>query len=138
MTDRLQAVAALRAAAGGSRSARETHVTTENVASFHAAPGAADTVAEALTAMGFTITGKGLLAVSFAGARDLFERWFGVTAGPAGASGATGAPGPAGTPSPAGAPGATAAASLPVPKNLQPYVERVTLAKGVRFFGGGR
>ncbi len=108
-TSRVSAVAALRSESGKSRLEPGAEVTTESVAGYHAAPETVEAVARALSEMGFTVTGKGPLAVSFSGPRELFEGTF-------------------------RAPSADEAAPRAIPERLLPHVERVTLAKEVRFF----
>ncbi len=131
MSELRRAVAALRPApnrgpgggvvSGLERTAPGAHATVDNVDLFHAAPETVETVAGLLGAMGFTVTGRGPLAVSFAGPPSLFEHWFGPAAGGA-ASGEEAA--------------RLEERTLPIPEDLKPHVERVTLSAGVRLFGG--
>ena len=106
----VQAYAALRSASGRSRFDPGAPVTTTNVREFHADPETRATAARILAALGFTVAGSGPLGVSFSGPADLFERIFRVT--------------PAGPPP----------ASLSIPDELAPVVERVSLSGEVTFW----
>ena len=106
----IQAYAALRSASGRSRFDPGAPVTTANVREFHADPETRATTARILTALGFTVAGSGPLGISFSGPADLFERIFRVT--------------PAGSPP----------ASLSIPDELAPVVERVSLSGEVTFW----
>ena len=108
----VQAYAALRSASGRSRFDPGAPVTTANVLEFHADPETRATAARILTALGFTVTGSGPLGVSFSGPADLFERIFRVT------------------------PACPPPASLSIPDELAPVVERISLAGEVTFWDG--
>lgn len=107
---RVSAVAALRSASGKSRLDDGVEITVANVVEYHAAPETVEAATRVLAELGFAITGKGPLAVSFSGPRAIFERLFGLSASQP----------------------AAPAAGLSVPETLLPYVERITLAKEVR------